>query len=360
MVSIYLQPKKISKNRSCKKLVRHLLGSVIICKIMLFLIVGIIIVGFSLTSTQYESNKYTIILALAPILANTFLPTWFFQGLEKMRYIMWVAIVSKVITVITLWLFVRDADDTYLVLIIIAVLNAKATIVSYWIIYNMGYYPEFSLKHVRYTASYGFQYFIARVSSASFTSMNGILLGLLVSIQAVGAYTIALQFYTGLHSLFVPLYHATYPYMAREKNPVFILKILLMIVPFIVIVSIISYFMFPYVLEFLVTSAFDDAIDIFNVMLLILLVNIISSFIGYPLFVAIGKNYIANYSLMVGALWHISTLTILAMLGYISAINVALVALSTEILISSIRMRFVFKYIAFKGELMHVLKRRYR
>ena len=78
---------KLSRNRSWKNLVNHLIGSVIICKIFLYLVVSCVIIGFAFLSDQFESHKYIIILAVAPVLANTFLPTWFFQGMEKMKSI---------------------------------------------------------------------------------------------------------------------------------------------------------------------------------------------------------------------------------------------------------------------------------
>ncbi|MEE9455422.1 MAG: oligosaccharide flippase family protein [Paracoccaceae bacterium] len=339
---------KLSRNRSWKKLVNHLLGSVIICKIFLYLIVSCLIIGFAFLSNQFEAHKYIIMLAVAPVIANTFLPTWFFQGMEKMKYIMWIAVASKASIILTLLLVVQDADDVSLVLWINAIFNSIAALSAYWVIYKMGYFPEFSLKHIRYTAQYGFQYFVARLSAASYTTMNGILLGIFDSIQAVGIYTIALQFYSGLQSLFHPIYHAIYPYMARERNSIFLLKVLGMVSCVLIIALPAAYFSFPYILNFITTPEFNGAIDIFNIMLLLLVVNIISSFIGYPFFVAIGKNYIANYSIWAGAIWHISVLFILASLEMITPINVTFVILSSETVIFIIRAIFVFKHTHFQ------------
>lgn len=336
---------KLARNRSWKKLVNHLLGSVIICKIFLYLIVSCVIIGFAFLSNQFEDHKYIIMLAIAPIIANTFLPTWFFQGMEKIKYTMWITVASKVSIILTLLLVVQDAGDVSLVLWVNAIFNSIAALSAYWLIYKMGYSPEFSLKHIRYTAQYGFQYFVARLSAASYTTMNGILLGVFVSIQAVGFYTIALQFYSGLQSLFHPIYHAIYPYMARERNSIFLLRVLGMNCCVLIIALPAAYFTFPYILNSITTPEFNGAIDIFNIMLLILLVNIISSFLGYPFFVAIGKNYIANYSIWTGAIWHISVLLILARLEVITPINLTFVILTSETVILVIRAVFVIKHL---------------
>ncbi|MDB0052936.1 oligosaccharide flippase family protein [Ascidiaceihabitans sp.] len=335
---------KLSRNRSWKNLVNHLLGSVIICKIFLYLVVSCVIIGFAFLNDQFESHKNIIILAIAPVLANTFLPTWFFQGMEKMKSIMWVAIASKASIVLTLLLVVQDPGDVGLVLWVNAIFNLTASLIAYFLIYKMGYYPAFSLKYIRYTAQYGFEYFVARISAASYTTSNGILLGLFVSIQAVGIYTIASQFYVGLHSIFVPIYHAIYPYMARERKSIFLFKVLCLVCGLLVFALPAAYFSFPYILDAITTPEFSGAIDIFNIMLCILLVNIISSFIGYPFFVAIGKNHIANYSIWVGATWHIVVLFILVKLEMITTINVTFVTLSSEAVIFIIRVIFVMKY----------------
>ena len=105
-----------------------------------------------------------------------------------------------------------------------------------------------------------------------------------------------------------------------------------------------AYLSFPYILDAVTTPEFSGAINIFNIMLCILMVNIISSFIGYPFFVAIGKNYIANYSIWVGAIWHIAVLFTLAKLEMITTINVTFVTLSSEAVIFIIRATFVIRY----------------
>ncbi|MDC1467886.1 oligosaccharide flippase family protein [Planktomarina temperata] len=340
---------KLSKKRSSENVINYILGSVIICKMILFLIVSIFVILFANISTQHHIHKETIILSLAPIAANTFLPNWFFQGLEKMKYIMWVAISSKLTLALALWLFIHDASDKNLVLIFIASVNAVGVMFCYWVIYQTGYYPKFSSKHVRYTGLYGFQYFLARISSASFTSLNSIILGLFATLHSVASYSIALQFYTGLHSLFVPIYHAIYPYMARKRDINFLYKLLCAIAPALIMIAAIASAVFPYIIEVLVGPDFNEAIGIFNVMLVILIVNVISSFIGYPFFVAIGKNHIANYSIIAGALFHISIIALLASINKINAQNVVMVALAAETCILSIRLIFVRNYFRTKS-----------
>ena len=332
---------KLSKKRSSDNVAKYILGSVMMWKVILYLIVSLVVISFANLSSQHQIYKETILFSLAPIAANTFLPNWFFQGLEKMKYIMWIAIGTKSTLAFTLWLFIKDASDTNLVLIIMASVNAIGTMTCYWIIYKQGYYPKLKTKHVQYTAMYGFQYFLARISSASFTSLNSVILGVFASMEAVAAYSISLQFYTGLHSLFVPVYHAIYPYMAREKNVTLLYKIIKVILPALIVITLISYAVFPTLIDILVGTGFEQTISIFNIMLIILIINIISSFAGYPFFVAIGKNYIANYSIMAGAAFHISSITLLAFLGAISASNVVTCALATEVFILAIRLIFV-------------------
>ena len=87
-------------------------SSVIVCKIILgtFLTSLFLIIYLFTSLLNFVDIKLFIALYLN-VIGNIIFPIWFFQGIQKMEYITVINILSRFITVIAIFLFVRTPDD---------------------------------------------------------------------------------------------------------------------------------------------------------------------------------------------------------------------------------------------------------
>jgi len=69
-----------------------------------------------------------------------------------------------------------------------------------------------------------------------------------------------------------------------------------------------------------------------------------SILLGYPFLAAMGYPNYANFSVIVGSIFHLSGLGILTILHLVNVYNVALIVLLTEIFVLSIRLYGIIKY----------------
>ena len=106
---------KISRYRDRKVYVSRLIGAIFVIKIMLLTaVVGLILV-YAFTTTKYAEHKLIFILSILPIIGIGFTPTWFFQGIERMRFITLFSVLAKALFALLVILLVREADDYFLV-----------------------------------------------------------------------------------------------------------------------------------------------------------------------------------------------------------------------------------------------------
>lgn len=334
---------KISVHRHRKKIVNHVIGSVLICQTLLLLIVITAIVLYALINVKYSEYKSEIMLSTFPLIVIAITPTWFFQGIEKMKSIAIMTIVSRVINIILLLFFVTSPSHVKRTLIIYALTALASTGLGFILIYRNGYRPEYSIKHAKLMAGYGFQYFITRIAVTSYTSLTGFLLGVFGSLSNVGIFFVAEKFYLAIQSLFISVYHAIFPFMAKERDyKLFfnVLKIELLAlfvgIPF-------AYFIFPLLIEKFTTSEFISVIMIFNIFLILLIINVVGSLFGYPFFVGMKKNKIVNKSIFFGSIVHIIVIALLIISNKTTAVNFVLAAITTESVIFIYRLYFVHK-----------------
>jgi PST family polysaccharide transporter len=334
---------RVSRYRSYRHVLRTILGSVLAFKLALVACIVIIFILLTNISDKFAMHRCEILLGLPLILGNALLPYWFLQGLERMKPVTYITIGTKLLYLLLLLWLIESKEDVAKVLIISTVSTGTAVSFSWWVVFRMKFKPKFNLHYTILLVKVSSGYFFGRVASTVASSMNGLILGIAGNIEMVGIYSIAEQIYRAMQSAFLPVYLSLYPYMAKERNYqtyVFALGIslacVLLAMPF-------AYFVYPYVIAFLTTQEFIGSTSTFNTLLIALPINLISSFLGYPYLVALGKNSVANVSLIYGACVHLLTAYLIFAIGALNPQNIAIATVITESFVLFYRGQFMVR-----------------
>ena len=98
--------REISINRENKEKVSEIFSSVMIIKFFLLLLslglMSIIVFSFK----KFRQDWLIYYLAFGMVLGQTLFPIWFFQGMERMRYITFLNVLAKLIFTIAVFIFV--------------------------------------------------------------------------------------------------------------------------------------------------------------------------------------------------------------------------------------------------------------
>ena len=128
--------REISIHREDEKKVSEIFSSVMIAKIFLG-ILSFIILGLVLLSVPKFGNEWLLyIFTFGTVLGNIFFPVWFFQGMEKMKWITILNVISKVIFTICIFIFIHSESDYLYVSLINSLGYLVAGIISLIVVFK--------------------------------------------------------------------------------------------------------------------------------------------------------------------------------------------------------------------------------
>ena len=255
----------------------------------------------------FNAHKILFFASFLIVVGNTFLPTFLFQGLEKMGTISILNLIAKLGFTGLIFLLITEKPDymwvhalwgcSYIVVDLMAFGMILTRFKLHWVT------P--TLQSIQHTLVGSFEYFLSRVAIALYLNANVIIIGIVLTPTAAGLYSGAEKLLFAITTFYAPLIETVYPYVSRTKNKAFIQKILIVTASLNTIICTIVFFIAPILIPFLLGSAFAPASTYFKWLLIIAVLHLPTSMIGYPILGALGYQKTANRSVIYGAIIHI-------------------------------------------------------
>ncbi|HCR2166310.1 TPA: oligosaccharide flippase family protein, partial [Enterobacter cloacae subsp. dissolvens] len=293
-------------------------------------------------NTTHIRLMYTIIYCIA--ISQAFQPVWFFQGIEKMKNVTIFMVTAKLSYLILIFIFVRNKEDDLIVLLCFFISNFIATVIGVGLIWMSGYKIMIpTRKIIADTFWSSSSFFLSRLAVGVYTNASTLIVGAASGVVQAGLYSSAEKLYQAGQNLTSPISQALYPYVARTGNKNVLFKtILFLLIPMILGCSI-CYIYAAEIIKLIYGANFVSAQYVLKIFLIISVVTFVSVNLGYPAFAAMGKVKLANYTVMFGGTVQVLLLVILYTINSISAVNVALSVLTTEILVLAVRILLLLK-----------------
>jgi polysaccharide transporter, PST family len=193
---------------------------------ILFARLGLTVLGFIIMSVVvFSIEKFTMdwelyFLSYGIIIGTAIFPTWFFQGMEKMKFITILSTLSKLAFTTLIFVFVNSPQDYLWV----PLLNTGGSILVGLIalvIINRYFKVPFKaqkLSDVFQQLQKGWYIFISKISTNLYTATTTFVLGLAVNTTVVGYYVIAEKVIRIITTLFLPFTQAIYPNIVKLVN----------------------------------------------------------------------------------------------------------------------------------------------
>lgn len=173
---------------------------------------------FSNTYTDETAIKY---LSFLHILSSVGLINWFYQGIEKYKFISILNLISKILTIGLLFVLIKQPEDYWLYYFIIVLSNALSAIIS----------VVYSVKHVKFTIV-GLNFrkhlkpililFSTQLAISIYVNMDVIMLKYFSVVAQVGYYAAAIKIVkillVGITSLGVVLIPKIATYIQEKKS----------------------------------------------------------------------------------------------------------------------------------------------
>lgn len=346
--------REIAVNLENKKKVSNIFNAVISCKFILIFISFVILSLMIILIPKFRTEYILFYLTFFMVIGNAIYPMWFFQGIQHMKYVTLLNIVSKFLFLFLIFIFVKNPQDYYYVALLTSIGYIVSGIIGIYIAVK-----RFELKlyiptriMVIHELKYSSQFFFARASETLYTNTNSFVLGLIASPVIVGYYVAAEKIFQAIHALTAPIGIALYPYIAKNKNVQFYKKIFYpSVIALLLVITFVYLFAKP-IIQIFYGIDMLQAYHILKIFCLTVTFSSISGLIGYPLIAALGYSKIVNLSLTIAAFLHVTILTVLYCLKMLNVTTLAYLTALPYAVMLIIRVFTIFKYKLwnYKGE----------
>ncbi len=336
----------IAEKRDDKALVNRFLNSAILARLCIAALSFMVLSVCLYTIPKFADNKLFTILFFGQVIGNVFNPTWFFQGMERMKFNTLLHITTRLVSILPLFFIIREPEDYLYIPICYSSGSIVAGILSMTLIrkqFGMHFFYT-SIADIWSVTKDSSKYFLSRLSVSLFTNTNSFVLGLVCGDTAVGYYSLADKIYVALNSIYGPINGTIFPYMTKNRNINLFKRILYIGFCCNMLLLICFYFVFPYISSLIFDNFSVESWNVLNILMFSNLICLPATFLGYPFLAAWGHPNFCNYSLVASSAFHITGITILYFSGAITIYSVALMVVLCEASLFLIRVFGVKKY----------------
>ena len=278
---------------------------------MLALVLSYILFTFVILNVnQLNSYRKILIIASFNILTTSIGMEWFYQAIEEYKYITIRSIFVKLISLVAIFLFVRDEND----IIIYALITVLSTSLGY--IYNFIHVRKYIYFFKRYR-HYNFKrhlkpillLFAMNLSVSIYVNLDKVMLGFLADDTAVGLYTAANKMVKVILALVTSLGVVLLPrmsYYIENNEDILVKRLINKSFNFILMISIpatIGIFMLAEAIILLYAGPnYIEAIPTIRIISPIIIAIGLSNLIGIQILTSYGKEKITLVSTLIGAI----------------------------------------------------------
>lgn len=300
--------REVAVHKENNEKLNEIFSSVMIIKFFLLAISFVILIVLVSFFDKFSSDPELYFLTFGTVLGQVLFPIWFFQGVEKMKYITIINIVTKTLFAIAIFIFVKQASDYYLVPLLTSLGAILAGGYSLYLIYKK-FNIKFSVQKFNVVTSHlkgGVHLFLTSALSNLLTSSGTIILSFVSNNTIVGYYSASEKLFRAIVGLFTPVTQALYPISCTKVNQEnlakpYIKKIFTIVGGIALILSLIVALLSKPIVNLIYGIEFINYSYVLAVMMIWLFFGVINNIIGIQYLTAMRKDKVYTYSFVAAA-----------------------------------------------------------
>lgn len=321
----------ISDSNELQKTFNNIISSRIILLAISFLLLNVV----ALISSFNKETYNCMLLLFIMIIGVTFQLTWLFQGKQDMKFITLINSISRIISTILIFIFVREKSDIYLYCILYSLTLLISSVISLIIAYKK-YNLKFkfsSVKNIRLEINDAKYLFASSAMTKIFSGFGITILGYYTTTEITGIYSAIYKIPYVLTMFFSPISQALYPYISQKfeigmKEGIDTVKhiapyvVMLFLIPSVIIVVLNNC-----IINFLFGADYSKYSIVIVPLIIQFIIAMINNFLGIQILVASGKQ--KDYSralifggfstfvlnIIMGKMWNIYGVSFAVMIG---------------------------------------------
>lgn len=285
----YTATRDVAKNRDDKKKVSEIFSNVLWARCVLMIFSFVVLLMLVMFLPEFKENATVIFLTFLMIPGHIMFPDWFFQAMERMKYITILNLLSKILFTVAVFVFIKDKEDYILQPLFVSLgFVASGIIAMYYILIQWKIrlsYPSFD--GIKQAIKNSTDVFINTLMPNLYNSFSVILLGMWGGSVSNGKLDAGNRFVNIAQQFMTIVSRVFYPFLSRriDKHDLYVKVDILTAL----CLSILLFLSAPLLIQIFFTSEFSDSVFVLRVLSISILFLSLSNIYG--------KNYmiIAGY-----------------------------------------------------------------
>jgi|UPI00039E6E5A PST family polysaccharide transporter len=338
--------RNISINRDNKEKISEIISLVLIIKIILMTISLVIL--FVLIKYIPSLQNYKLLFFYTGIyyISQVFYFTWYFQGIEKVKYIAIINAFVRIFFTALIFIVIREEKDYYLMPLVNGIGALITTIITLYIIfvkYNI------KLKIVNMKMVYSFfkesmYFFLSRAAVTIYTTTNSVIIGSKLGMADVGYYNFANKIVNLARTPFELLNTAVYPYMVKNKDKILISKIIKIGFTIAMLAYSVVFLFSRNIVTLFGGIKFIPSAPVLKLLFLNIPIISIHYFLGNCVLVVFGYDKKFNNSIIYASLLYIIAIGMINLFYHINLLTISILVVMVDMFIMLYRYFYVTKY----------------
>lgn len=338
--------KDVSVHRNDKTRLNRVVSSVLLLKFCLFLLAFVVLL-LGITFIPYlRSERLLYLFAFMSCFSEILFPVWFYQGIEKMKYLTLIRLTSILFYTTTVFLFVRNAGDYVNVALLQSLGSILSGAISFYVLFKIEKIRLLlpSMNDLRKCFVDSIPFFMSRVSVVANNGMAKIVSGIFFNMEVVGAFDLAQKIST---SALVPMQmmnQAVFPHIAKTKSISFVRKYLRIDVLLSLCAAVLLFLLAPWGVKLFAGEQYPEAVALLRILAVWVFFGGITTYIGAPVLVSFGYPKPFNVSVLLSTLSLALLYGVCYVFNQFSIYSFAWTLVCSEFVILLYRGYYCFKY----------------
>lgn len=318
--------KEISIYRHNIEKLSDIVSSVLIIKSVLTIISILILAITVFTIPALSANKWLYFAYFGILIEGALNPYFYFQGIEKMKFITIISVLSNLVILILTILLVKKPSDYILVPLFNSFGALSGIMIGLFIVFKI-HKLHFSLPPynlLKFHLKESVPFFTSRISTIIMDKTNIVLIGSFIGYTEVAYYDLASKFVTVMKAPFNVFNQVLFPNVSKNKNVSLVVKTLRILIVF----YLFGYFSIFFIGEFFIRIIGGvnllPAKYILYILGITAITDLIAVFMGAPMLLATGHKSEYNKSIFYSSFFYLSFVLFLYLINWIGLYQLTL------------------------------------
>jgi len=210
----------IAQRRDDPALISRIFCAVYLIKLLLTLL-GLLILALTFVLMPKFRNEWAFFgIAYLGVIGNVLFPIWYYQGIERMRYISTIVGLTRILSGLMIFVFVHRPQDALLAVtiqsggtVLAGVIGLGMAVCTFHLTLERPLVSE-----LKWMLAEGWHLFVSSAAMGLYTNTNVFLVGLLAGNVEAGYFSAAERLLRGMQALIMPVIQATFPHVSKLRT----------------------------------------------------------------------------------------------------------------------------------------------